>query len=253
MVLPVEFWWPNFIRSLFILANTYRPGVDFTVEESANSMQCYVISLTKLLPDENFRQVFNDFIRMGPSVVENLRVAVPEFFRVYPDYWAALTQKPQNFFIECSQNNRSMFIWVYLLQAYVMQLYKNAGHSLQIPTLQKMRESYNSELLSKYDWGHTLWFVIHVSALYAPGPIQQAFKDYRDLLYCLQYLLPCPKCRAHLSQNLTKIDLQRCGKSNDDLFKCSWELHNIVNASLNKRQLPFDEAKAIYIPKQNIF
>jgi len=253
MVLPVEFWFNNFIKGLFILSSTYRPGVDFTVEESSEAMQCFTVSMTKLLPDENFRHVFNDFIRMGPSVVENLRVAVPEFFRVYPDYWAALTQKPQNFFIECSQNNRSMFIWVYLLQAYVMQLYKNAGHSLQIPTLQKMRESYNSDLLSKYDWGHTLWFVIHVSALYAPGPIQQAFKDYRDLLYCLQYLLPCPKCRAHLSQNLTKIDLQRCGKSNDDLFKCSWELHNIVNASLNKRQLPFDEAKAIYIPKQNIF
>jgi hypothetical protein len=249
MVLPVDFWFQNFVRALFIISNTYRPGVDFTVEESAHAMQCFVVSVTKLLPDENFRKVFNEFISMNPTVIETLRTAVPDFFRVYPEYWTALTLRPSEWLIQCSQNNRSMFVWVYLLQVYVMQLYRNAGHNLQIPGLQQLREAYNPELLSKYDWGRALWFVIHICALYAPQPLTDSFRNYRDLLYCLQYLLPCPKCRAHLSENLGKIDLQSCAKSNDGLFRCSWELHNIVNTSLGKRLLSFEEAKSLYVPR----
>lgn len=248
---PIEFWWPNFIKAFFVISNTFRPGIDFSIEQSSNSMQCFVVSVTNLLPDPKFRQLFTNFILMDPDVVTDLKQALPKFFIIYPDFLKNMQQMPSSFLVECSKSNDSMFIWVYLLQAYVIQQYKNAGHKIEQPTLNQMKELYNVERMSKYDWGNPIWFVIHMCALYAPEPIAQSFLVYRDLLTCLQYLLPCPKCREHLADNLKHINLETCAKTRDNLFRCSWELHNIVNASVSppKPQLSFNEAISIYIPK----
>ena len=52
-----------------------------------------------------------------------------------------------------------------------------------------------------------------------------------------------------LSDNVTEhagIDIDNCGNDRMALFKCSWELHNIVNQSLNKRQPSLQEALTYY-------
>ena len=250
---PIDFWWPNFIKAFFVLSNTFRPGIDFTVEQSSNSMQCFIISVTNLLPDPYFTELFTNFILMKPQVVSELEKAIPNFFKINPDYYTFMTNNPDQFLIECSKSNKTMFIWTYLLQAYIIQLYRNSGHNIDQPTLNAVKEIYNVERMSKYDWGNPLWFVIHMCALYAPEPLTQSFLSYRDLLSCLQYLLPCPKCREHLADNLKHINLETCTKNRENLFKCSWELHNIVNASVSppKPQLAFREAINLYIPKNS--
>ena len=72
------------------------------------------------------------------------------------------------------------------------------------------------------------------------------FENYKTMLSCLQYILPCPKCRQHLIDNLALIDIDNCGNDRIALFRCSWELHNIVNESLGKRKPSFQEALGYY-------
>ena len=40
--------------------------------------------------------------------------------------------------------------------------------------------------------------------------------------------------------------MERCGHSQLELFKCSWELHNIVNVDTKKPALGFNEALRLY-------
>ena len=112
-----------------------------------------------------------------------------------------------------------------------------------------MLELYNIDKINKYDWGRPIWFILHTVALYGSVDVYTTFKEYKQMLTCLQYLLPCTKCRTHLSNNLTKISIDTCARTREDLFQCSWELHNIVNKDTNKPVLSLDEAKSIYIFK----
>jgi hypothetical protein len=90
------------------------------------------------------------------------------------------------------------------------------------------------------------WFLLHTCSLYAPEPIDQSFRQYYDMMKALRYLLPCPKCRTHLTQNLHYIDFERCPRTREELFKCSWKLHNIVNQSNQKPTIGLQEAFALY-------
>ena len=245
-----NFWWTKYSRALFILSITYRPGVDFSVEQSSYAMQCFIVSITKLLPNKYFQSLFNDFIVMKPNVLPTLQKAVPKFFAFFPDYERTISQYPQNFLEISSRSNDSMFIWVYLLHIYIFQTFNDKGHNIDIPTLTELKENYNPERLSKYDWGPPVWFIIHMSAMFAPEPCQQSFYDYKSLLGCLQYLLPCAKCRGHLSENLTKINIESCSKTRQGMFQLSWELHNIVNKDTGKKIMSFEEAVQLYSPRR---
>lgn len=244
------FWWTQYSRAFFILSITFRPGVDFPIEQSSQAIQCFFISVSNLLPNRQFQILIQDYIQMKPHVVHSLLSTVPKFWQFYPQYKRAIQDYPSDFFTLCSKSNESMFIWTYLLQTYIFKSFIDLGHNITLPTLNEMKELYNPERLSKYDWGPPLWFVIHMSALYAPEPLERSFNEYRELLGCLQYLLPCPKCRDHLATNLLTINLNNCAKTNYDLFRCSWELHNKVNKDNNKPLLTFNEALQLYIPSK---
>jgi len=242
------FWWSHYSKAFFILSNTFRPGVDFTVEQSSYAMQCFYISVSNLLPNRQFKLFIQDFIQMKPNVYSVLNKAIPKFWQIYPSYHRAIQEYPQNFFVMCTKTNESMFIWTYLLQTYIFQSFNEMGHKVSLPTLNEMKDLYNPELLSKYDWGPPLWFIIHFSALHAPEPVERSFSDYKSMLGCLQYLLPCAKCRNHLATNLTNINIETCAKTREEMFRCSWELHNIVNKDTKKPFMPFDQAIKLYIP-----
>lgn len=246
MSVPIEKWWPSYIRALYILSRTYRPGKDFTVEQSSDAMKCFVISVTKLLPDQkDVKSKFMNFVTMTKETSQTLLQTLPRFFSVFPNYAKAIQQDGPYFLSIVSRSNDSMFIWVYLLEAYILASYNL--HS-KIPSLNDRKKEFEPSILSKYDWGSVLWYIIHMSALYAPQPLADSFEDYRSLLNCLQYLLPCPKCREHLRVNLTKINLDRCAKTAYDLFKCSVDLHNIVNVSKDNPspEVSYEQALKLY-------
>jgi len=246
MSVPIEYWWSKYIRALYILSRTYRTGVEFTKEQSSDAMKCFVISITRLLPDQQeVKRRFMNFITMNREASSTLLQALPRFFSVFPNYAKAIQEDSAHFLSIVSFSSDSMFIWVYLFEAYILASYNLHA---KIPSLNDRKKEFEPSILSKYDWGNPLWFIIHMSAMYAPQPLVTSFEDYKSLLNCLQYLLPCPKCRDHLRVNLTKINLDRCAKTNDDLFKCSVDLHNIVNKSKDKPtpEMSYEDARKVY-------
>ena len=244
--IPFDFWWPRYRDALFILSNTFEPGKDFSKTQMSDAMKCFIISITKLLPDDDIRNKWMNFIVMTKDVANALLANLPRFFSVYPQFAKAITQDGPHFLNLCAESKETMFLWVYLFNAYMNIIFNRQS---MIPSLNEMKKRYDPSLLSKFDWGRPLWFIIHMSALYAPDPIMVSFETYKSLLNCLQYLLPCPKCRAHLRDNLTKINIDRCAKTREALFKCSVDLHNIVNVSKDKPSRVFSYEEALQIEK----
>ncbi len=128
---------------------------------------------------------------------------------------------------------------------YMVYIQNNLGFSIHYPTFFDLQKTYNPDLMTKSDCGRPTWFTIHLSALYSEEN-ENMVLHYKNFLEALQYILPCEQCQAHLRENIKYINFKNCGKSNKDLFRCSWELHNIVNRSLNKYTPSFEEALNYY-------
>ena len=246
-------WWPMFSKGLFILARTYDPENTIVGHEKIDPLQAqqymfnFVTSLVYLFPDRVATKYGIDFIMMKEHVANALVNRVPKFFYAFPQYYDMIMFRGAEFFNTCLKSSASLFNWVYLFQAFLFLMLQDNGVPMTIPTLNNLRDEYHFDKLSKPDWGNAIWYIIHMTALYAPPPLYQSFFNYRIMLESLQYILPCPKCRNHLKQNLKKINLSTCGQSNIDLFRCSWQLHNIVNASINTPQLSFEDAIVLYM------
>ncbi len=109
------------------------------------------------------------------------------------------------------------------------------------------------ELLKKYAdsnititvWSHPTWKMIHWFAANYNNTTQYA-KSYKAFVSCLQFCLPCPKCRAHLSGNLADHPIDQFFASNVKLFHWSYLLHERVNSQLKKPSKPWAEATASY-------
>ena len=51
-----------------------------------------------------------------------------------------------------------------------------------------MKQLYEPSKIQKYDWGRPLWFILHTISLYAPEPLTESFKNYKQILTCLQFI-----------------------------------------------------------------
>ena len=242
----VDKWLWTYFKSMFILSRTFNSNDEMQV----TSMKCFVQNVINLMPNNYIKSRFIEYVYMN-SNVKNLLLSNPDlqqFFKVYSNIAEIIkySSTQYEFLDYCSQSNFSMFIWVYLMQAYYIILLNKHGSFVKIPKFNDFRSSYDPDKLSKDDWGNSLWFIIHTSALYSSGEMYDVFENYKTMLSCLQYILPCPKCKQHLIDNLSLIDIDSCAESRMSLFRCSWELHNIVNESLGKRQPSLQEAMGYY-------
>jgi len=242
----VDKWIWTYFRSMFILSRTFNQEDEMQV----TSIKCFVQNVINLMPNSYLKSKFTEYVYMN-SNVKNLLLSNPDlqqFFRVYSNIAEVMKYSSSQFeFLDyCSKSNFSMFIWIYLMQAYFIILLNKYGNYIKIPKFNEFRSSYDPDKLSKDDWGNSLWFIMHTSAIYAAGEMYEVFENYKAMLSCLQYILPCPKCKQHLIDNLANIDIDNCAGSRTALFRCSWELHNIVNESLGKRQPSLQEAMGYY-------
>jgi hypothetical protein len=248
--IPLSFWWNWYSKGLFILVLFWNPNDEKNSDsEKKENMYCFLTSLFKMFPKREIRKFAADFLNCEEYVINVLEEGCKNFFISYPSYLEAMkysTNNPDSFLRLCLQSTESLFIFVYLFQSFILCMHNKQGHHVAIPHYTDMKYLYNPEKIDKYDWGRPLWFILHTVALYAPDPLTESFKNYKQILSCLQHLLPCPKCRFHLSENLLKINLDKCARTREELFKCSWELHNIVNKDTNKREITFNEALQIY-------
>ena len=92
-------------------------------------------------------------------------------------------------------------------------------------------------------WGPSTWTFIHLIVLAEQEPLNTIRLDYYyDLFQILTHLLPCEKCRNHLSENLQKLKSIKSLKTKRELFDWTVELHNLVNKLTNKKQWNLEEA-----------
>lgn len=91
-------------------------------------------------------------------------------------------------------------------------------------------------------WGPIFWYTIHIVALgYPPIPSAEQKTAAKQFYESLQYLIPCPICREHYAQHLKDLPVDSATQSRSDLIHWTWQIHNLVNQSLGKRQITLDE------------
>lgn len=96
-------------------------------------------------------------------------------------------------------------------------------------------------------WGPQLWHSLHCTALnYPSNPSEIDKQNYKSFYENVHRIIPCPKCAHHYKQNIVNFDLNQCVNSPLDLFKFTVNIHNLVNAQLNKESVAADDALKLY-------
>jgi hypothetical protein len=137
-----------------------------------------------------------------------------------------------------STSSDVLFYWVYSFRYYVEKRY----NGIDIDSYDEILEEYRIDRITKPFWGNPLWILIHYYSIIADN---NDFYIFKSLIYTLTKLMPCPKCKAHLVKNL-KLQNMRIDKYKNNLFLFTFNLHNIVNKSIKKEVLNYQEAKEIY-------
>lgn len=85
-------------------------------------------------------------------------------------------------------------------------------------------------------WGPFFWHTIHITALGYPSDPSYAHKKAAKEFYeSLKILIPCPICRDHYEEHLSKYPITPHLDRRSDLFRWTILLHNEVNKMLEKR------------------
>lgn len=96
-------------------------------------------------------------------------------------------------------------------------------------------------------WGPFFWHTIHITALgYPSEPNYVHKKAAKEFYESLQVLIPCPICREHFAEHLTKFPITPHLDSRSDLFKWTVVLHNAVNKSLGKPEFSEHDSIEFY-------
>ena len=87
-------------------------------------------------------------------------------------------------------------------------------------------------------FGPYFWTVIHMACLSAGKDLSdEKASALNDFVASLPGVLPCRQCGKHLKENLETLPFDR-----EDPFRWSVDLHNLVNAQLNKPEIEYDKA-----------
>lgn len=102
-------------------------------------------------------------------------------------------------------------------------------------------------------WGNSFWDMIHYIAMSYPNqPTDDDKNNIKSFILSLKNILPCEKCRLHLSQNLINFPLSDdVLRNKHTLFKWSVDLHNEVNLRSGKKIYTIDQAFRKYNGFQN--
>jgi len=86
-------------------------------------------------------------------------------------------------------------------------------------------------------WGPAMWHYLHtISFNYPNNPTKLNKNKYKQLIFNLQYTLPCKYCRINLSNNFKKFPLKDEIFNNRDSFsRYIYNLHELINKMLGKK------------------
>lgn len=139
------------------------------------------------------------------------------------------------------ENSSKLFQWSYQLNSYVHTRLYGSNY---IP-FDKFRSKYTDENMTITVWSHPTWKMIHYYASRYDRTSNYAL-SYKAFVSCLQFLLPCPKCRNHLKDNLANHPIDQYFSSEVDLFTWSYILHQTVSSQLGKVGIPIYDARRLY-------
>lgn len=96
-------------------------------------------------------------------------------------------------------------------------------------------------------WGPYLWFTLHTITLsYPDNPSYEIKRQFNDFFVGLQNVIPCPKCREHYKNHILNYPISSALDSKQHLVTWLFNLHNIVNKSLGKKEIKFEEFQEKY-------
>ena len=96
-------------------------------------------------------------------------------------------------------------------------------------------------------WGPHAWQFLHsITLSYPDNPTDQDKYNHAQFFNNLKDILPCQKCRDHLSQNLQTLPIENYLNDKDSLFRWLVDVHNSVNVSNGKKEYSYDEVTELY-------
>lgn len=105
--------------------------------------------------------------------------------------------------------------------------------------------------MNSYLWGPLAWHFLHCITLTAPEKIKT--DTYYKLFHSFGEILPCSVCREHYKTHLTILPpLKESCSGRKKLSLWLFNLHNIVNKSLNEQTIPADKCVKLYIQNNRI-
>ena len=124
---------------------------------------------------------------------------------------------------------------------------KTQKNKNKIPFSQEDYDSNNGMLVSI--WGASTWHMLHsISFNFPVNPTDSDKQHYKEFILSLQNVLPCGKCRKNLVSNFKKLPLEQKDLESRDAFsKYIYNLHEAVNAMLNKKSgLSYENVRDTY-------
>lgn len=135
------------------------------------------------------------------------------------------------------QYQDSLPYWGFLFDNYV-----NPEKKLVYEHIQQL---YTIDNITKPFWGKPLWLLIHwLASVYE----RKNFMHFKAFIFSLTFLMPCPKCKKHLRENLSKTGLyiDSYAENNLTMFIFTFNLHNVVNKAVGNPLQNYDQMTKKY-------
>lgn len=102
-------------------------------------------------------------------------------------------------------------------------------------------------------WGPYTWYVIHQIA-YSYIREKRVIPDrekrlLRSFMMNLRPILPCPSCRTHFGQTLSRYPITKENQNGSKIFNWTIRAHNLANKGLKKKVLTYAQAEAVHKKK----
>ena len=235
--------------------------------ENIQTEDAYIIfikCISELIPNEEYSRHMKEFISKYP--INNLKTTTDKFKWSYKLHsyinFMKFVKNIKNYVLKYSKNEVETILNNYCISLelnkyqietcnnyinnkikLIMNENKNNYEDYVLVKNISYQEALNkytisdTNLITKNDWGPTLWMMIH---FFAANLKNDKIKYYIEFIKSLIYVIPCEECRKHLRENLKKYPLILNNKSNNySIFEWSCNLHNIVNTQLKKTVYPY--------------
>ena len=96
-------------------------------------------------------------------------------------------------------------------------------------------------------WGPYFWFTLHTITLsYPDKPTYENKRQFNDFFMVLQHVIPCNVCKEHYIKHISNFPISTALDSKEHLVMWLFNLHNMVNRELKKKEITFLEFQEKY-------